>query len=141
MTHRDEVWGDEGDAEYHTTAHEERAEFYANATTIRDVSGKKATSDMVVGQLVCRYGRSSNLMTCNHEVNLLNAVTYDPNCPCFIRNLVRATNPSSAYGDSGGPYFRGYTAWGIHHGKTSSSTYFMPIEEVEDALDVTLKTK
>ena len=94
MTHRDEVWGDEGDAEYHTTAHEERAEFYANATTIRDVSGKKATSDMVVGQLVCRYGRSSNLMTCNHEVNLLNAVTYDPNCPCFIRNLVRATNPS-----------------------------------------------
>ena len=140
MTHRSEVWGSQGDAEYHTTAHAERAEFYANSSTIRDVTGKKRTDDME-GETVCRYGRATNVMTCNHEVLEVGVVVHNANCNCFVRKLASATNADSDEGDSGGPYFRAYTAWGIHHGRGGGITYFTPIEQVEDALDVTLKTQ
>ena len=141
MTHWTQVWGSQGDAEYHTTEHEERAEFYSHATTIRIVTGTRSTSDMV-GEIICNYGRSSNTSTCGHEIEVVNISTYDPNCPCSVGKMTRTDTVNSVGGDSGGPWFRSYTAWGIHKGKdTSGRGYFMAIEEVEDALDVTVKTQ
>ena len=66
MTFRDQEWGSGGDVEYYTTDHAELAEFYSDATTIKDVTSIKTTSTMV-GGTVCVYGRSSNVRTCNHR--------------------------------------------------------------------------
>ena len=140
MTHRREVYGDDGDAEYHTTVHEERAEFYRNSSTIRDVEDTKSTGSMV-GAYACRYGRASDNAVCNHRVTRVLINTHDPGCDCTVGNMAEATNASSQNGDSGGPMYRAYTAWGIHKGQADGYTYFMPIDEVEDELDVTVKTQ
>ena len=136
MTYISGVFGSSGDVEYHTTTHVEYDDFYADATTIRDVSGIKATNSMVGGS-VCVYGRSSNIRTCNHTVEAIN-VTVNAN-GTTVKKLVRASNVSTIGGDSGGGWSWNNTAWGIHHGIGSNKSYFMPVQEAQTALGVTVK--
>lgn len=141
MTFRDQEWGAGGDVEYHTTVHAELAEFYADATSIRGVVAIKPTNTMVGGN-VCFYGRASNVRTCQHEVEEVGVSIFDPSCPCTIGNLARTDTSSSVDGDSGGGWSHDFTAWGVNSGKDQfGKGYFTPVEEAQDALNVTIKLK
>lgn len=136
MTWRDQEFGAGGDVEYHTTNHIELDDFYATATTIRDVSGIRWTLAMF-GASVCEYGRSSNNRTCNHTVNgIFVTVNYPQGT---VSNMVRVSGDSSIGGDSGGGWSWGNIAWGVHSGSNGFQSYFTPAQTAESSLNVTIK--
>lgn len=139
MDHIDQEWGAKGDVEYLTTSHEELAEFYSDATKIRDVTGTKSTSSMPGGS-VCFYGRSSDDRTCSIEVEAINVTVVAGGVT--VSSLARTDDTPSISGDSGGGWSRNFTAWGINKGHDNQGKgYFTPVEVAEDALDVTIKTQ
>ena len=129
-----------GDVEYHTTSHWELAEFYANSTSIRDVTGIRPTGSMV-GNSVCVYGRFSNVRTCNHTVEAVGvSLVFDGSV--LTGNLVRVSGATTIGGDSGGGWSWNNTAWGIHTGiDGSDNAYFTPVQAAQSALGVTIMTK
>lgn len=139
MTFRDQERGSGGDVEYHTTTHVEYAEFYSNATTIRNVNGIRTTSSMD-GNSVCVYGRSSNTRSCSHTVTAVGVTVIDDD-GFTIGNLAQTDDITTIGGDSGGGWSFGNTAWGVHHGVSSDSSLFTPVQETQSALSVTILTK
>ena len=141
MKFRSQVINSLGDVEYHTTSHVELAEFYATASRIRDVEGIKATNSMV-GQNVCFYGRKSDDRTCNIEVEALNVTIPGPNGGAPVGSLARTDDTPAEKGDSGGGWSYGYVAWGVNSAFDNYGRgYFTPVEEAQDALNVTIKTQ
>lgn len=137
MTYRSQVYGTNGDVEYHTTSHVEYDDFYSDSTTIRDVTGIKTTNTMV-GNSVCVYGRSSNVRTCNHTVEAVN-VTVNAG-GTTVGKLVRVSGATTIGGDSGAGWSWTSTAWGVHHGiDGSDNAYFTPAQQAQTALGVTIK--
>ena len=142
MVLRDHMVNENGDVGYFTTLHVELAEFYSDATTIRDVTSVKATSEMVSGATVCFYGRKSNNRTCKQTIEAVNASIYASGCSCNVGNLARTSPSSAVKGDSGGGWSYNHEAWGIHMGRDyKKRAYFTTAEESETVLDVTIKTK
>lgn len=131
--------GSGGDAEYHTTAHVELAEFYATATTIRDVTSVRATNTMV-GNSVCVYGRSSNSRSCAHVVEAV-GVTVTFSDGVTVSNLARASGDTTIGGDSGGGWSFNNAAWGVHSGSNGSQSFFTPAQQAQSILSVTILTK
>lgn len=136
-----ETVGSLGDVEFHTTTHDELAEFYSDATTIRDVNSLKATSAMVGGGQVCVYGRGSNVRTCGHHVLAVGACVYQGLID--VCNLARTDTTSTEAGDSGGGWSLNFEAWGVHSGidELSGNGYFTPVERAQVAVNVIIKTK
>ena len=128
--------GTNGDVEYHTTTHIELPEFYATATSIRDVNSIRATNTMV-GSTVCVYGRSSNLRSCAHSVEAVNlTVTFTDGVT--VGSLARASGDTSIGGDSGGGWSFNFEAWGVHSGSNGTQSFFTPVQEAQSAIGVTL---
>ena len=138
MIWRTQVYGTGGDVEYHTTSHIEPDDFYANSTSIRDVTGTRSTNTMV-GNSVCVYGRSSNVRTCNHTVQAVGLTINDGTRT--ITQMARSNNATSIIlGDSGGGWSWNNTAWGVTHGFDASNRgYFTPARQAEAVLNVTIK--
>ncbi len=99
MTWRNQEFSLLGDIEYHTTSHWELDDFYARQGEIRDVSSIRSTWTMP-GATVCEYGRSNNVRTCNHVVQVINITVNYPQGT--VGNLVRVSDNDSIDGDSGG---------------------------------------
>jgi len=140
MTWRAQILGAAGDAEYHTTSHVEEARFYSNSATLRNTLSLRSTNTMV-GRTVCFYGRSSNLRTCNHVVQLVGETVgvAQPGGGFLITgNLAEATNVTSQSGDSGGGWSYASEAFGLHVGAGGGFSYFLPGQVAEDQLDVTI---
>lgn len=136
MTWRDQEFSLLGDVEYHTTTHIEPDDFYARQGEIRDVSGIRSTWTMP-GATVCEYGRSNNVRTCNHTVQATNVtVNYASGT---VGNLVRVSGDDSIGGDSGGGWSFNFTAWGVHSGSNGVQSFFTPVQQAENVLNVTIK--
>jgi len=142
-----EVHGTEGDVEYHTTDDTEDSRFYADATRIRSVNHTMFTVLMTIPWFnkVCVYGRSSNIRTCDHQIQAINVTTTSTlnGITTTVGNLVRASNVSTIGGDSGGGWSWANIAYGIHHGTGEDEagnevSYFMPILEAQNALGVSV---
>jgi hypothetical protein len=135
MTLRSWIHGAGGDVEYHTTSHIEFDDFYADATNIRDVSGIRSTNTMV-GNAVCVYGRASNVRTCTHTVEAV-GVTIDG-----IGNLARVSGATTIAGDSGAGWSFDTIAWGVHYGiDGADNAYFTPVEQAQTALGLIIKAQ
>lgn len=105
------------DVQWHTTPnHSDVGQFYgdyANSATVRTGSGVAA-----VGQLLCHRGKVTGY-TCGNVTSTAYAPTYSGACPStcsasFVR--VEGSGLGNLQGDSGGPWFAGGTAYGIHKG-------------------------
>lgn len=99
-----------GDFQWHTGPQSEPDDFYSgNATTLevnrRDVSGVQVP---VVGQAVCKNGKAG-YKDCD-TVRVVNV------CSLVWCNMVETEHQYGVGGDSGGPWFWNYTAYGVHHG-------------------------
>ena len=141
MTFRSQVINYKGDVEYHTTSHAELAEFYATASTIRIVQNIKAT-DAMVGSNVCFYGRKSNDRTCNIEVEIVDAEIETTEGYQFGNMAITEAGTHVVKGDSGGGWSYYTEAWGVQSSVTPEGrAAFTPVEEAQDALNVTIRTQ
>ncbi len=114
--------------------------FYADFNDIRPVRRVKPVNTMV-GRPVCRYGRASNFRSCNHTVSTTAAIMLFDIYPFFLAPMVKITNDTSAFGDSGGGWSWGETAWGVHAGRSISGAvgYFSDLERIESYFGLTVK--
>lgn len=117
-THQDTVWGDDGDSSWYTTSEWESDNFYISATQTRDVTGYEARANMQ-GDFVCHFGVASGF-SCGVVVSTNFDPSYDV-CGwwlgCDNRWVkVEGSTLKACYGDSGGPWFQGRTAYGVQSG-------------------------
>lgn len=98
----------------------------------RIISGTKSRSSQVVGEYVCGYGKITKFR-CGYIVSKNSQPSWIPSAnPHWIRvdNSGKILGES---GDSGGPWFSGNTAYGIHHGTYSDGdAVYMGINFVGD---------
>lgn len=123
-----------GDVEWHTTNVAELAEFYATSSTIRNVLYLEARSGISVNESVCQYGRASNSKDCSLDV-------YDTSIECTLEGvwnnrLVQMNAITSAVGDSGGPWFYNYKAYGSQKGWCGSKDAWSVADLYDEALNV-----
>lgn len=105
--------GEYGDVEWHTTSHDEFAEFHATSTEIRNVLSVETVSAVAENDDYCAYGRKTNKKRCD-KVFLVNvSSTFDG---ITHKRLTAMQKFQADFGDSGGPWFIGNKAAGIQSG-------------------------
>lgn len=127
LTFKNAHGGEWGDVQWHTSTEHEADDFYAAANDRRDVSERRMATE---GQSLCRYGKTTG-KECD-EVYQLN------HCRGDYCHLTAMHNREADGGDSGGPWYWGNTAYGIHSGyKWWNFKYrdvFTPATHVDNAL-------
>lgn len=109
---------DYADAQWHTTPGTiDQPKFHVGGGVTRDVLAKKTHSQVVVGQSLCKYGKSTG-----HDCGTVESKNYAPSWvqggdSVFIVLKSCGTDMSSD-GDSGGPSYFNTTAYGIISGWT-----------------------
>lgn len=120
----------QGDASVYTTTEEEVPRFYADSQQHRAVTGDLNISN---GQEICFYGRASDFRFC---VDVLNANgSFSDGGLDFSHMVFMQNSPIATNGDSGGPWFKGNRAAGVHGGRLtfaggSSRLIFTPIDRL-----------
>ncbi len=95
---------------------------------------------MYKGTTVCRYGRSSNVRSCDHQVKA-KSVSIIFKSGKLITKVAKVSGIGAIGGDSGGPWSWSTTAWGIHCGGSKNNLFFTPVQQAEKKSGVTIKTK
>jgi hypothetical protein len=117
-----EHWTSWTDIQFHTTpGYVDSPRFrVSDSGTTRWVTGKKSYANIVVGSMVCKYGYSSD--SPHYNCGEVEMKTYEPSWlqgnsePVFILVKDCGTNMGGEPGDSGGPVFYNYTAYGTMSG-------------------------
>jgi hypothetical protein len=97
-------------------------QYWENGSTL-DVTATQTRSFQLIGETVSKYGNSTHYTA--GIISAKDAYVSVPNClPTWIK-IYNAFGYSdlSAPGDSGGPWFRGNTAYGIHQGGDPDNNY------------------
>ena len=132
LTFRAEDFEGNQDVQWHSggCGVEFRNEF-DSGTGIRNVTGSLGRSGQAVGAWVCKHGRTTGA-TCG-------SIGSKSFCPSYVpigKSTFVCVNPGnvplSQPGDSGGPWFSGNTAYGVHSGGDGSGTLaiYMPIDYI-----------
>ena len=120
-----------GDFQWHISAAYEADDFYAgnlvtNASDLRDVGSR---GNAVVGQDLCRNGKTTR-KNCD--------VVYQLNhCSGNDCHLTAMQNDTGEDGDSGGPWYWGTVAYGVHKGAKywfGSRDVFTPQQYIDDGI-------
>jgi hypothetical protein len=114
------------DVQWHTTTHTEYPEFYADLTTsARTLTGRRYRSSTAVGNTVCHRGNGTGY-SCGSVASTTHQPTYAGACGSQTCNAVYIRVSGADLlcygGDSGGPWFNGQTAFGVHKSGASSGT-------------------
>ncbi len=122
-----------GDVEWHTTNVTDLAQFYASSSTVRPALYLEPRSGISRYEPVCQYGRSSNSRDCLE--------VYDVSIECtlngFYNNrLVQMDRITTLKGDSGGPWFYDYKAYGSQKGWCNSRDAWTVADLYDEALNV-----
>lgn len=129
---QDEHYGAYGDVEVVSTATTDEPYFHASSTEWREVLGMKPRSDLVVGESICAYGRASNSRNCSQ--------VHDVWTTCGVLDrMVEMDDDIMTGGDSGGPWFKGNRAVGVHHGPGGDGDQFSAVSLLPNALDAEVK--
>ncbi len=103
----DGTWGD---FQWHTGPQTEPDDFYSGSSTALEVNGRDvaAWASPVVGQSICKNGKAG-FKDCD-------TVRKKHVCSLIWCELIMTEHQYGVPGDSGGPWFWNYTAYGVHHG-------------------------
>ena len=143
MTYRAEHMGAYGDYQWHTTTDTEPDDFYFSKveTSARDVQNMSNPLD---NQTICKFGWVTG-STCDTVADLSDCITY-PGYPQMCR-LVRTDHRHAIPGDSGGPWFSAYTAYGLTSGYLTCNIItgdqcdlFSRATYISNALNVSVRT-
>ncbi|WP_402372978.1 S1 family peptidase [Isoptericola rhizosphaerae] len=120
------------DVQWHSDNQTAPPKFYVADTTLRNVD---VSSNPPVGTRVCRYGRTNDA-TCD-RVALLNQ------CRGNYCGLAMVYERRAAPGDSGGPWYYGNVAYGVHSGYITIDSQrrdvFTPLQKAVTHLDIGTK--
>ncbi|MCY3894807.1 MAG: S1 family peptidase [Acidimicrobiaceae bacterium] len=128
-----------GDMAWYTTLGSEQPWFYKTASGRYEVNGYVTRSAIQVDDTYCLYGRATNHSggsnACGSVVDrwaqwTINGITYN--------RLVEVDGVTSTDGDSGGPWYTGSLAVGIHKGRRDGKRLFTPVSSAFHILDVEL---
>lgn len=115
---RSEHVGDFGEVEWHTTTHDEFPQAWGDIrTTLINVYGVMARKEITRNSSICSFSEATKtprrcLPVYTNEYSQY--ISSHPACRCGvrIRNLVLMDGNFHSFGDSGGPWMRGGTAFG-----------------------------
>jgi streptogrisin C len=132
---QDQEEGPYGDVQWMTSSAYEADDFFSGPydTNLLDVSG---TGYPTEGQELCRNGSASG-KTCDHVYQLNH---------CFggVCHLTLTNTNTSIPGDSGGPWYWGHTAYGVHQGRWfywfAVRSTFTPVVFLPYSIDVEIAT-
>jgi streptogrisin C len=133
--------GVNGDIEWHTTTHDDFPQFWSSNSSRRTVAARETNNGYVVGGLACHYGRFGGY-SCGEISHVNRSVTFQwdgCNCSRTAQNLVGTTGATSTGGDSGGPWFAGNTAFGMHWGVVGGERVFSRAQRAESQFGVTIE--
>lgn len=125
-----------GDLAWHTTGQLESATYYSNTNMIRPVNSVMSQTSLVQGTTVCNYGRFDDNRECSDIKNTSMICGISPE-----EQLVRMYDDITIKGDSGGPWSFGTKAYGIHLGTCGGDDVWTPVDLLEDAFGVTVRTQ
>lgn len=131
-----------GDMKWFTMTGIERPYFYYKNGAVRDVTSFKPLTNMDPGDIVFNFGRKTNANTLNGR----SAVVADTNhWNNGVGSLVRVDRNLAQEGDSGGPWFNGRKAWGIHKGNAGTGPCptcdtFTPVSTALGHFGLTIET-
>lgn len=98
------------------------------ATTTRTITGSKSRSNQSIGEVVCKYG-AKTAYSCAQIVQKDFQPSYVPSASATFIRVESNYSPIASDGDSGGPWFNGNTAYGIHSGSDHNyNAIYMPID-------------
>jgi streptogrisin C len=142
---RAEHRGQWGDVEWKTSLHmeppaahmEHPAAFYASETEVRAVAAVEPRANITGGEAICVYGRSSNAQDCSHTVYRTSISC--TNSGVFNDRLVAMNAKNTTIpGDSGGPWYFNFTAYGSHKGGCTIDGALRNVFSVADLYDEAL---
>lgn len=117
-----------------------KIQWWSDGST-RDITAKKGWSNQVIGEYVCKYGKTTHY-TCGTIIDKNFAPNYieDP-LPSFIR-VTSDTTDLAEPGDSGSPWFLLNTAYGTTSGhiEPGNDAIYMAVNYVESGLGVSVMT-
>lgn len=118
-----------GDSQFHSTTDRiSNSVRVSRASSTRAITG---TATPVAGATACNYGKTRAQSSCtrirraNHAVHSKNGL---------IQRLVQTSGTFTNRGDSGGPWYSGGRALGVHYGKSGGYSTFTSIRAAETAL-------
>lgn len=123
-----------GDVLYRRSTESVGTTFYYAPGETRKVFGAKTP---VKDQLLCLFGRTTK--------GVCDYVKYPARCFAGSCNYVQMRHHFSDHGDSGGPWYSGHYAYGIHDGAILNSagnptwSYFTPVKNILSGMDLQLK--
>ncbi len=117
-----------------------KIQWWSDGST-RDITAKKGWSNQVIGEYVCKYGKTTHY-TCGTIIDKNFAPSYieDP-LPSFIR-VTSETTDLAEPGDSGSPWFLLNTAYGTTSGhiEPGNDAIYMAVNYIESGLGVSVMT-
>lgn len=121
--------GGSHDVQWHTTPYVEDNMTWTGSN-YREILGTKSRAYQTIGEWVCKYGITTGY-TCGQINSKTYAPSYIPNANATFVQMYRAGITLSSPGDSGGPWFYGNNAYGVHSGGNGGEySIYMPINYV-----------
>jgi streptogrisin C len=133
-------WGDDQDVQwFHTPNMNDTNLVKDGSSSTRTITSRTGRSQMFVSEAVCKYGRMTGyscgqIVSVNANPGSLDNHTYNAT---FIR--AGAGNLASQGGDSGGPWFFGHAAFGIHKGNFSNGDLVFMAQNYMSVLGIVVK--
>lgn len=132
--------GQYGDISWYQTVADEYAYFYFDTESLgnflREVFSVKPVSQMVIGETVCVYGRSSDERDCTLTIETLSITC------STIQNMVGMDGLGvTQAGDSGGGWSHTNAAYGSVVGSCNGKAVWTPASLFDDAIGVTVMTR
>jgi hypothetical protein len=115
VNYRGQHFGQWGDVKWYGVPNEsEPDDFYADEDSIRDVTGIKPRTQIMVNDSACVYGRNTNFRNCSLDVEdeSIGCWRAGREGPVFVDRLVAMDGIVSDTGDSGGGWSLVNQAWG-----------------------------
>lgn len=130
------AYGSSYDFQWHTAPGFTVRNLMFDGTYNRYVYPTRHRDDQELDEFVCKHGKTTGF-TCGYIINK----SYQPTgmAATFIRVHRDGVNLSEG-GDSGGPWFSGNTAYGIHIGGIGDDAYYMAVNYLS-YLDLTVLTE
>lgn len=129
-TYGGEIRSSNADIQYHrvSSPHSATSAFFGGSATT--ATTRQGTGTAFVGQGLCHRGKTTGY-SCGNVTSTTFAPTWEGACPgttcsaSFVR--VDGTTLSTSGGDSGGPWFSGGAAYGIHKGGGAGWCVYTPV--------------
>jgi archaellum component FlaF (FlaF/FlaG flagellin family) len=139
VPHRQTAFSGNADIQWHAALNHTVRSWIYDGSYNRPITQTKVRAYQTEGEWVCHYGRTT-LYGCGNIIS----TSYIGTPPDSTWTYIVVDNPSnidlSEPGDSGGPWFNGYTAYGTMVGQLGNWGVYMAINYI-DALNVNVYTE